>query len=294
MANQLKSYIDRSREKIIWKNSVPYSQSDIFYMEMAGITYPHENYAIRRNRNNSKRSFEYLYVIEYVTSGAGYIESEEKSARVGEGDIYIIHRRTVHAYYADKQQPFCKKWINVSGQFMNAMEKTFLGEEPFTVIHMGKKGEQLLDSIHSLVSQEISDIDKTYNEIMKLLFDMFLSINDEKKSLLGELSLFECIADFIDCNVSSNITVSYLSERFFTSPSTLYRTFVKSVGMSPKEYITSRKIAAAKRMIAANDSTFNTIATSLGFYDSHHFFRVFHAFTGMSPTEYKNKVLNEE
>lgn len=263
-------------------------------MEMAGITYPDKNYAVRRTRNNSKRSFEYLYVIEYVMSGAGYIESEGKTARVEAGDLYIIHRRKVHAYYADKQQPFSKKWINLSGTFINAMEGIFLGEEPFTVVHLGKKGEQIIDSIHKCLLDTSVDMSETNTKIMKLLLDMFLLIDAHKRSALKELNAFDRITDYIERNIGSDLTVSVLSEKFFTSSSTLYRMFISNVGMSPKEYILSRKIEAAKRMIAANDSTFNTIAASLGFYDSHHFFRAFRASTGMSPTEYRKSILEEE
>lgn len=294
MPNQIKTYVDHSRETVLWKNSTSATESDILYVEMAGITYPDKNYAIRRTRSTSKRSFEYLYVIEYVMSGAGHIESEGQSARVEAGDLYIIHRRKVHSYYADKQQPFSKKWINLSGSFMNSMEDVFLGEEPFTVVHLGKRGEQIIDSIHKCLLDTSEDMSDTNAKIMKLLLDMFLLIDAHKKSAAKELTAFECITDYIDRNIGSELTVSTISEKFFISSSTLYRMFTAAVGMSPKEYILSRKIKAAKRMIAANDSNFNTIAASLGFYDSHHFFRTFRSLTGMSPTEYRNMILEEE
>jgi AraC-like DNA-binding protein len=46
-------------------------------------------------------------------------------------------------------------------------------------------------------------------------------------------------------------------------------------------------------MIAANDSSLNSIAAALNFYDSHHFFHAFRTATGMSPSEYKKEVLQE-
>ena len=290
----MKTYVDRSRETRLWKNSTPATETDILHMEMAGITYPDKNYAIRRTRNNSKRSFEHLYVIEYVMSGAGHIESEGKSARVEEGDLYIIHRQKVHTYYADNQNPFSKKWINLSGTFINSMDDVFLSEEPFTVVHLGKKGEQIIDSIHKCLLDTSRDMSDTNAKIMKLLLELFLLIDATKRSTLEALNTFDRITDYIDRNIGSDLTVSTLSEKFFTSSSTLYRMFVTNVNMSPKEYILSRKIHAAKRMIAANDSTFNTIATSLGFYDSHHFLRTFRASTGMTPTEYRKSILEEE
>ena len=289
MPNPVKTYVDKSRETIIWCNNLPFSQTDIFGVDRAGITFPHENYAIRRTRN-SMRAFEHLYVIEYVMSGVGYIESEGMRTKVEAGDLYIIHRRTVHTYYADKQQPFSKKWINVWGTYVNSLAEVFLDEEPFSVIHNAQDCEPIIDRIHQCLKDQGDDTD---DRIMKLLLDIFLKINAIKKSSLGELSLFERITEYIDKNLGANLTVASIAEKFYTSPSTLYRMFSNNIGISPKEYILNKKIESAKRMIAANDSTFNNIAASLRFYDSHHFFRVFHSATGMSPSEYKKKVLEE-
>ncbi|MBR2354714.1 MAG: helix-turn-helix transcriptional regulator, partial [Clostridia bacterium] len=69
--------------------------------------------------------------------------------------------------------------------------------------------------------------------------------------------------------------------------------FVTSFGVSPKEFIMQKKIEAAKRMIATNESTLQSIATVLHFCDSHHFFRCFKKYTGMSPSEYRGRLLSD-
>ena len=84
-----------------------------------------------------------------------------------------------------------------------------------------------------------------------------------------------------------------LCEHFYISPSTIYRHFVTSFGVSPKEFIMQKKIEAAKRMIATNESTLQSIATVLHFCDSHHFFRCFKKYTGMSPSEYRGRLLSD-
>ena len=210
------------------------------------------------------------------------------------GDIYIIHRRTVHSYYADKQQPFCKKWINVSGAFMNAMENVFFSDGPFTVVPLGVAAETIMDEIHSTLKNASSEFAPIRARVMKLLLDLFLLIDDHKKSELVRMSQFEKIVEYIDQNIYSDLNVNAIAKRFFISTSTLYRIFTANVKMSPKEYITSKKIEVAKRMIAANDTTFNTIASTLSFYDSHHFFRAFRTATGQSPSEYRRQVLSSD
>ncbi len=285
--------VDRSLEKRIWSNMRGISQPDLLRVEMAGITYPDKNYAIRRTRR-SKRVYDDLYVIEYVVSGIGYIESEGLRKSVGAGDLYIIHRRTVHTYYADKQQPFCKKWLNVSGRFMWAMQEAFFDEGPFTVVNLGESAERIIDGIHKLLGEADEDTDVLRAEVMRQLLELFLLIDGHKRALRDEMTPYEQICEYIEQNICNDLNVSVIASKFFISPSTLYRMFVSNAGVSPKEYIVGRKIALAKRMIGANDATFNDIAASLGFYDSHHFFKTFRAVTGQSPTEYRNQLLKAE
>lgn len=286
-------HVDSSREDIFWK--LPYSatDSDVLRVEMAGITLPDKNYGIRRTRSSS-RSFDNLYVIEYVVSGIGYIESEGIRMKVCTGDLYVIHRHTVHSYYADKQQPFCKKWVNVSGSFINAMEDVFFSNGPFTVLPLGERAEKIIDSIHETLKRASDYTPSVRADVMRALVELFLLMDEYKSSLSADFTEFERIIAYIDRHIYEAINVNTLSEKFFISPSTLYRTFLARTGLSPKAYITSKKIDIAKRMIAANDFSLNTIAAMLGFYDSHHFFKAFRSVTGQSPSEYRRAVLTEE
>jgi AraC-like DNA-binding protein len=234
-----------------------------------------------------------LFVIEYVTSGLGYIESEGKKTEVHKGDLYIIHRRTVHTYYSDAKQPYSKKWINLSGSFINAMADVFLGKEPFTVLPIGEPAEHIIDGIHASLSNSEADISQTECSVMRQLLELFMLIDTYRKQGQGQMSLFEKICEYIDHNIFSDISLSSICEKFFISSSTLYRVFKTNTGLSPKEYVQSKKIEVAKRMIAANDSSLNSIAAALNFYDSHHFFHSFRTATGMSPSEYKKAVLQE-
>lgn len=292
MSNSVKSHVDRSRETVIWREKPRGKRSELLHVEMAGITYPDRDYAIRRTRKQ-ERSFDNLFVIEYVVSGAGFIESEGKCASVSAGDLYVIHRRTVHSYYADKEQPFTKKWINVSGTLINALEPVFLGEPPFTVLPLGTEAERIMDDIHSVLGRCSSGFDTVRDRVTQLLLGLFLLMDRHRRSRSGDMTLFDRITEYIEQNLGENITVGSLATDFFTSPSTLYRMFTANVGMSPKQYIQSRRLEAAKRMIETGEYTFNTIAAELGYYDSHHFFRAFRASVGMSPAEYRHSLFEE-
>jgi AraC-like DNA-binding protein len=174
-----------------------------------------------------------------------------------------------------------------------AMADVFLGKEPFTVLPLGEPAERIIDGIHALLSNSEADISQTEYGVMRQLLELFMLIDKHRKQGQGQMSLFEKICEYIDHNIFSDISLSSICEKFFISSSTLYRVFKTNTGLSPKEYVQSKKIEVAKRMIAANDSSLNSIAAALNFYDSHHFFHAFRTATGMSPSEYKKEVLQE-
>lgn len=285
------SRIDRDREELIWANKFICNELPLFYLELAGITYSDENYLISR-RGDIRNPYNNLFVIEYVTAGKGYIEAKGVRTPVCEGDVYLVDCRHSHRYYADEKDPFEKKWINVRGTFLNAMAPLIFQDNPYVVIHLGQEGGQVMEAIHHKIRAATpADSEMMLAYIMQRILDLFLLIDRERKNEVNTLSQRDRIVRYIEQNICLDLHVTDLVEYFYISSSTLYRMFTSSFGMSPKDFILYKKIEAAKRMIADNESTFNMIAAVLNFYDSHHFFRVFRKYTGMSPTEYKNSVL---
>ena len=92
-------------EEFWYINTLP--KSTLLNIELMGITYADTSYHI------SRRSQWDMYVFEYVVSGVGYINCNQKKYTVKSGDAYIIKSFTEHEYYADKQEPYQKIWINI-------------------------------------------------------------------------------------------------------------------------------------------------------------------------------------
>ena len=259
---------------------------NVLCVECAGITYPNPAYLVRRTR--AADCFDSLFVVEYVVSGKGYIESEGKRACVGAGDLYLINRRTVHRYYADAEEPFLKKWINVDGSFMNHMTRAFSLDEPFLVMPLGKSAEQILDSIHARIRATTkSDSDDMIAYVMQQLLSLFLMMDEYRRAEDEKRSIEERILQYVERNIGLDISVATLCREFYVSSSTLYRIFRQSFGDAPKDFILRKKIEAAKRMLCEEDMSVSAVASALRFYDSHHFLKTFKKYEGSFPAEYK-------
>lgn len=88
-------------------------------------------------------------------------------------------------------------------------------------------------------------------------------------------------------NVTSDAGVNY---------KWLERSFIKNIGLLPKEYIQlQRFFHAYLELVGSKDVDLMQIAISNGYYDSNHFLKDFKAYTGKTPLEYlKFQLQNPE
>lgn len=285
--------VDRSREEIIWANTFwETRRKPTLWVDMAGTTFRDKNYYVSRDGSPETVSYD-LFVLEYVTSGRGYVESMGVRTEVKAGDFYIVNCKYPHCYYADGRDPFTKKWINVRGSFLESMESLLLQGKPYAALPLGEHAGQIMDDIHKKIRRTTpADSEGMTSYIMKRILDLFLLVDRYRSEEMDGLSREEQIVRYVEQNICLDLHVGDLCEHFYISASTLYRYFLSRFGVSPKDFIMQKKIEAAKRMIAANESTFRSIASVLHFCDSHHFFRCFRRYTGMSPSEYRALVLD--
>ena len=72
------------------------------------------------------------------------------------------------------------------------------------------------------------------------------------------------------------------------------RMFRRSTGMSPHEYVTSRRMEKAKTMLALSDVALAEIARRVGYRTQAHFTRVFHERTGTTPRRFRHAAQDQE
>ncbi len=79
---------------------------------------------------------------------------------------------------------------------------------------------------------------------------------------------------------------AFLADRLGVSEVYLRKLFAKHLGTSPKQYILSRRITLACRLLSESALSVTQVALESGFSGPYHFCRAFKARTGETPTEY--------
>lgn len=94
---------------------------------------------------------------------------------------------------------------------------------------------------------------------------------------------------WIDAHLTERLTLEEIAAAGRISVSKLKLLFREQYGGGVMEFVTARRIEAAKEMIAAGRKNFTQIAQSLGFGTVYYFSRVFRKQTGMPPSEYRRQ-----
>ncbi|ULT58932.1 response regulator [Neobacillus drentensis] len=139
------------------------------------------------------------------------------------------------------------------------------------------KNEEL--SYDSGLSLEL--IMKKHQDLGKRYVEYMLQVKKRK----GRVDLQE-IKEYIERNFTeSHLSLDVLANKFFVSKEYLSKAFKAMYECNITEYIVSRRMEYAKKLIEANELQIKSIAQMAGYEDLSYFYRVFKKYFKISPGE---------
>lgn len=95
------------------------------------------------------------------------------------------------------------------------------------------------------------------------------------------------VEEYIDAHLDSALRIQELAARVGISVSHFSRSFVRSVGLTPHNYIMRRRLTRARELLARTDLAVAEVALTTGFSDQSHFCRRFREFIGLPPRSFR-------
>ncbi len=92
---------------------------------------------------------------------------------------------------------------------------------------------------------------------------------------------------YIEANLSLQLSISEIAEKTYSAPSTLTRNFRRETGMTISQYIDESIMFQAEQMLIAGKASILEISEKFGFCDQFYFARRFKEKFEMSPREYR-------
>lgn len=100
-------------------------------------------------------------------------------------------------------------------------------------------------------------------------------------------ALMRRIAECIDADLGSHVSLENLAATFACSPGHFARKFRHSCGLSLSRYINKRRIGMSFAMLRQDFRPLSGIALDLGFCSQSHFTRLFSSLTGITPLQFR-------
>ena len=248
-----------------------------FQFQLCGVTYPYRGYLIRRPEST-------VSCLETVRSGKGTVILDGHSYSLGAGDSYLLPEGHNHEYFADRNDPWEKVWVNFSGVFSLSLLRLF-GLDGACVFR-GLDLSDLLFGLQTCCTE--SDPARAAEQCTGMMAQAFARMSaslcrqtDAPRSPAQELK------GYIDRHITEPLDTGQLAAVIGRSASQAQRLFREAFGVPLYRYILERKLALACRLLRETGMSVRGIAAYLSFSDEFYFSGLFRRKIGTSPSRYR-------
>ena len=130
------------------------------------------------------------------------------------------------------------------------------------------------------------------NTVLPYVASMFRAVISNRKNEFGKQSksqLSEAIKYVDEHYQDSNLCLNQVAKEINISPSYLSAMFSKENKTTFVEYMTTKRMEHAKKMLLTTGEKSQTIAEQVGYKDPHYFSYIFKKTYGLSPKEFRTK-----
>jgi AraC-like DNA-binding protein len=110
-------------------------------------------------------------------------------------------------------------------------------------------------------------------------------------SLRGFSPLIRNVINTIDFNLQELLSLNFLAVKFNANPSNLSTQFKQEKGMTLTDYINKKRMEYAVSLLQNSGDYIQEVGEQCGFLDANYFSRLFKKHYGLSPREFRRKVM---
>ncbi len=239
-----------------------------------------------------------MYIIHYIKSGCGTIETDGEKYQLHAGDAFIVRPEQLLIQTADKDDPWELYYFGFNGKLSDEfIDKTvFCNNTIYVTLGEISVSEEIASTAIQLNSNTPSIIYNT--ECISKFLSFFdkskvTTLSPPKAHTKNQQYIF-FVKEYINNNYFKPIKISDMASLLHVNRSYLYRIFKESTDTSIQDYLVSIRITKARTLLDETDLSLNSIATLVGYAHYPTFFKVFKRYTSLSPAEYRNKKAKNE
>lgn len=155
--------------------------------------------------------------------------------------------------------------------------------------------KKMIDSLNAIKKFNISSKNSfdftTYATINSLIFGLLKRVPKDKWETPNLDKRVSNALIFIEQHIGQRLTNEKLSAKANMVKNSFARLFKENTGLSLQQYIKKKRIEKALILLHHSTASIDEIANQCGFYDRHHFSKVFKELMEMSPVSYKKHLI---
>ena len=231
----------------------------------------------------------------YIVGGNGQFLIEDQLYPVNTNHLVIINPNVTHTEVSLNAQPLEYIVLGIEGVELSITENSngqFCILDHFESMDITSCLRNILREME-LKQPGYKDVCQAFMEILiiRLMRSTGLSLPSEPQNSVGN---HQCAAvrRYIDQHFKESLTLDQLAEEAHVNKFYLSHAFKKEYGVSPINYMISRRLEESKYLLAETDLSLSQISQLLGFSSLSYFSQVFHRTQGLTPMEYRqqNKI----
>lgn len=260
--------------------------------------------------------YEIMYCIEGSYEfhfGSGLLGGENHNVKIKPKTLILIPMGVPHGT-SMVQYPYDRYFLQFDERVMERFLDPYTVKSAFFAHDVGKAEEDEEEKKPQVCIWDVSESAEQLEELLSMIYDLNFTPNiDDAWRELNQISLlgiFWCevyrnhknffvrsltqytkpiqkIKNYIDRHYDQPMTIEMLADKCYLSPSYLSKTFRSQVGMSPRQYLTSKRLEEARKLLCSTQLSIQEISMRAGFGDVNYFIQQFKKNYGKTPKQYK-------
>lgn len=271
-----------------------YSQ---YNLEKTG--YLKEDFRLFHINDQTKKDFSYHYhdfhkIIVFISGKVTY-HIEGKAYHLKPRDILLVSQGAIHKPEIDPSVPYERYifWIrdDLSCQELNTCFQK-ANDRSFNLVRADSALQERLKDLLPEIEQTLQNKHFGNTVLRNALFTQFMiyinriflrtSSSPDKKTYSSDTQV-EQLLKYINRNLSENLSIDQLANRFFFSKYHMMRKFKNETGYTIHNYITSKRLLMARSLISQGMPVMKAAQAS-GFHDYTTFVRAYKKQFGKAPS----------
>ena len=226
----------------------------------------------------------------FIVSGKGQFLIQDQIFPVDVNNLVIINPNVPHTEASLNAQPLEYIVLGIDGIELATKENSngeFCILDHFESVDISSCLRNILREME-LKNTGYMDVCQAYMEILiiRLMRNTDLAVQTQPQVISGN-SQCAAVRRYIDLHFKEPLTLEQLSEEAHINKYYLSHAFKREYGVSPINYMISRRIDESKYLLAETDLSMSQIAQLLGFSSLSYFSQVFRKIHGSSPMEFR-------